>query len=877
MRPQLSQFEQIESYVLGSLSASEVTAFEKAMASSPELAGLVEFQTVAIQASKRKALRAEIAAVTNSGSSGFSNKWMWIFVALILAAGTIGAAIYMSGTEEKFRHTSEQTAQNAINAIDNGANASINGQIAVQDSVKAEEMSHVDASEAQTTDIPSMAMSMLTKNEVIPWVPFEKQQFTIRTDIGGTLEGNDGSLIVVPADAFLDKDGDNVEGQVQLELIEAIEWEDMLAYNLTTMSEGKALSSGGMLYVQPYQNGEKLQINPDRPLYIEIPTDECDTEMMAWEGDVNNGTIDWKSPTPLRRFLTKIDLALLDFIPTGFDAEVEASLPYKNHSKLTDFLVDSLYYALGKTFLHPTIEEDDKESVAVDKTSSFSNISPTPREMLMKGDRTKRKRHKGAKKKEVTNEEQVSDTENCCYIDPLSVKTILNTKFQNTFVATKEFEERLQAMHKHPNGQGILDIYLANLDKDMLVSDKLALKLVDGKDKMIFQAFVDQKATNIDGNIYQDQLSAFYNKKRKEYSDQLKRQQDDYRRKTTAELNKLQAELTALINKPGVNTVSTGSTASVDQVASMGISPPSPNVTQTNTYATTWYKAGWVNIDKYLHLLEKGAPQEVMVTIEDEKANAKIYQCIDILKTIIPLNSENGQAVAKFPNRSVRKSEQMEDSYCLAIAKNQDGLFYSERKYNPYATDHVYLKWEEIDEDELYSRLKKLSPHNSALVKSLKEEKERIDRQLAIYEKQEDLQKEHERVQAVQQLDQALRLRLTSFLNQCDVAATTTVPASAPVEYSFSFTPDGDGNNDFYFMSFGKSSIRNFSLQIFNERDMLVFETSDSNFRWDGENLVGLQCPQGVYNVRFSYQKNNAKREVNGDQRIFLSRNGTNF
>ena len=43
MRPQLKQLEQIESYVLGTLSAADLSQFEQALANSAELTEIVEF------------------------------------------------------------------------------------------------------------------------------------------------------------------------------------------------------------------------------------------------------------------------------------------------------------------------------------------------------------------------------------------------------------------------------------------------------------------------------------------------------------------------------------------------------------------------------------------------------------------------------------------------------------------------------------------------------------------------------------------------------------------------------------------------------------------------------------------------------------------
>ena len=95
MRPQLKQLEQIESYVLGTLSAADLSQFEQALANSAELTEIVEFQRLTIQAAKRIALRKEIASIANTGSTGFLKNWIWILLGTLLTS-ILAAAIYLN-------------------------------------------------------------------------------------------------------------------------------------------------------------------------------------------------------------------------------------------------------------------------------------------------------------------------------------------------------------------------------------------------------------------------------------------------------------------------------------------------------------------------------------------------------------------------------------------------------------------------------------------------------------------------------------------------------------------------------------------------------------------------------------------------------------
>ena len=75
------------------------------------------------------------------------------------------------------------------------------------------------------------------------------------------------------------------------------------------------------------------------------------------------------------------------------------------------------------------------------------------------------------------------------------------------------------------------------------------------------------------------------------------------------------------------------------------------------------------------------------------------------------------------------------------------------------------------------------------------------------------------------------------------------------------FTPNGDGNNDFFWVDFGDLSTP-VSLEIFNRWGEVVFRASDytpcANFEsdcWDGTHFqqYGEKCSEGVYYYIFTY------------------------
>jgi gliding motility-associated-like protein len=73
-------------------------------------------------------------------------------------------------------------------------------------------------------------------------------------------------------------------------------------------------------------------------------------------------------------------------------------------------------------------------------------------------------------------------------------------------------------------------------------------------------------------------------------------------------------------------------------------------------------------------------------------------------------------------------------------------------------------------------------------------------------------------------------------------------------------TPNNDGSNDTYKV-IGKNIVL-FNLRIFNTKGVLLFQTSDINNGWNGEDLKGNPMPEGNYIVQIEAIGKNNNRIV---------------
>lgn len=124
------------------------------------------------------------------------------------------------------------------------------------------------------------------------------QFFDIINENDTFITGKKGTKISIPENSFIDKNGNAVKGKISFELKEALTLADMVMGNLTTLSNGKILQTGGMIYTNATSNGENIFIASNKALQISVPTNNKNDSMLLFEGEVNpeNQSINWVNP-----------------------------------------------------------------------------------------------------------------------------------------------------------------------------------------------------------------------------------------------------------------------------------------------------------------------------------------------------------------------------------------------------------------------------------------------------------------------------------------------------------------------------------------------------------------------------------------------------
>jgi hypothetical protein len=111
-----------------------------------------------------------------------------------------------------------------------------------------------------------------------------------------TITAAKGTMVVVPANAFVFEDGTSPKGKVDVIIQEAYDPAEFIMHNLTTTSGGQILQTGGMVSITARSEGKQLRLADGMELTVAIPNSgNFDPNMeLFYARPVASGGVDWK-------------------------------------------------------------------------------------------------------------------------------------------------------------------------------------------------------------------------------------------------------------------------------------------------------------------------------------------------------------------------------------------------------------------------------------------------------------------------------------------------------------------------------------------------------------------------------------------------------
>lgn len=235
----------------------------------------------------------------------------------------------------------------------------------------------------------------------------------------------------------------------KIEVKEAITPVEIIKAGLSTMAGATVLETGGMFKVSAYQAEKELALKQDKFIDFLVPTSNKIPGMKLYTGVIiEGGEINWVKPKKLDNFLTSVDINSLNFYPAKYQKHIAKKQWWKNGKSWTD----SMYYDLSK------ITTNDKLIVGKDTTFQYRIAA---------------------------------------VIEPKLIQAFWNNSFNNTLLATLEFEKRLPLIHKSGDNN-ILNLYTSNLNKNLYEIDSMAMQIAGSQLKESFRYLMQLRERKVD-------------------------------------------------------------------------------------------------------------------------------------------------------------------------------------------------------------------------------------------------------------------------------------------------------------------------------------------------------------------------------------------
>ena len=127
------------------------------------------------------------------------------------------------------------------------------------------------------------------------------QSFNITTKHDTTLIGAKGTMIRIQSASFVFEDGSEPTQDIVFNMKEVYGYSDMVLENLTTMSDGQMLETGGMVYLEAWSDNKKLKLKQNARLMLYFPFKQDVDDMLLFEGEhTAQDLINWKADSSSR-------------------------------------------------------------------------------------------------------------------------------------------------------------------------------------------------------------------------------------------------------------------------------------------------------------------------------------------------------------------------------------------------------------------------------------------------------------------------------------------------------------------------------------------------------------------------------------------------
>jgi hypothetical protein len=154
------------------------------------------------------------------------------------------------------------------------------------------------AEEEPVDELPQPTFSNANVQTLLASLATPVENYTINAANNFVINCANGTNIFIAPNAFLTMSGSPVTGLVAIETKDVLSKKDMILNNALPVSNGQLLISGGEVYFNATQGGQKLKMNPASSVYINVPAGSSPSfqmkEFYATGGsNLSNTNLNW--------------------------------------------------------------------------------------------------------------------------------------------------------------------------------------------------------------------------------------------------------------------------------------------------------------------------------------------------------------------------------------------------------------------------------------------------------------------------------------------------------------------------------------------------------------------------------------------------------
>ncbi|WP_052467080.1 energy transducer TonB [Psychroserpens damuponensis] len=278
----------INDYLNNVLSKEARLEFETKLQNDLEFNTIYQEHIIFINGLERIDIKSDIQ---NAKRTYYTEKWLKISgISIIIIGVIITLYTLVFNTSEK-EPTPNSNTFNSIIVDSTTTQTSIVKKVTDSSKIKTIETTpEHEISFSTTTNQRKFGSVSSTKMDITK----QPQLLKINVDKDTIIRCKEGTILTITKGAFINpKSKKSVSGTIELQVTEYYKLSDILLANLSTVSNGKQLETGGMLFIEAKQGSIDLELKDDLPIEVSFPSKNKKPGMQLFSGEWQGENINW--------------------------------------------------------------------------------------------------------------------------------------------------------------------------------------------------------------------------------------------------------------------------------------------------------------------------------------------------------------------------------------------------------------------------------------------------------------------------------------------------------------------------------------------------------------------------------------------------------